>query len=155
PDGGELRLRLAVQVANLHRALGHYAAARRWDERILRDRQRGAAPEDLNHPRTLRAIRGLGGDLRGLGLFRRAYGYDQATWRGFRDAYGPDHPDTLMAANNVALSAYLVGSLETALGRWSELADRRRRLFGDDEPAVWNSVARVGLCLREMGRAAP
>jgi cellulose biosynthesis protein BcsQ/tetratricopeptide (TPR) repeat protein len=152
PDGGELRLQLAVQVANLHRALGEYADARRLDEEVIRERQRGVAATELNHPRTLRAVRGLGGDLRGLGLFRQASGHDQATWRGFRDAYGPDHPDTLMAANNVAVSAHLVGSLETALARWSELAEQRQRLFGDDEPAVWNSVARVGLCLREMGR---
>jgi cellulose biosynthesis protein BcsQ/tetratricopeptide (TPR) repeat protein len=152
PDGGELRLRLAVQVANLHRARGEYADARRWDEEVMRERQRGVAEAELNHPRTLRAVRGLAADLRGLGLFRQASGQDQATWRGFLDAYGPDHPDTLMAANNVAVSAYMVGSLETALARWSELAERWRRLFGDDHPTVWIIVASVGLCLREMGR---
>jgi cellulose biosynthesis protein BcsQ/tetratricopeptide (TPR) repeat protein len=152
PDGGELRLRLAVQTANLHRTLGEYADARRWDEEVMRERRRGAAEAELNHPRTLRAVCGLAADLRGLGLFRQASGHDQATWRGFLDAYGPDHPDTLMAANNVAVSAYMVGSLETALARWSELAERRRRLFGDDDPTVWVVVASVGLCLREMGR---
>jgi len=151
PDGGDLRLQLAVQVANLHRALGDYAPARLWDEEILRVRQR-AAETNLNHPRTLHAARGLAADLRALGRFRQASGYDQATWRGFLDAYGPDHPDTLMAANNVAVSAYLVGALETALAHWSELAEARRRLLGDDDPAVWNAFARVGLCLREMGR---
>jgi tetratricopeptide (TPR) repeat protein len=148
PDDDDLRLRLAIQVANLHRALGDYEAARLLDEQILLER-RGSI--GLDHPRTLRAARGLGGDLRGLGQFRQAVGYDQATREGFLRAYGPDHPDTLMATNNVALSAYLVGSLETAFTQWSGLAERRLRLLGETDPTYWNAVARTAMCVRELG----
>jgi tetratricopeptide (TPR) repeat protein len=143
----DLRLRLAVQVANLYRALGRNAAALQLDEHVLVAQRRAFG---LLHPRTLITGRGRAGDLRGLGRFREALADDQATWAGFRDIYGPDHPDTLMAAHNLALSSFLVGDVEDALRRGRDTVERRHRLFGAD-PLLCNSVINIGICLRDLG----
>lgn len=144
----DLRLRLAVQLANLQRALGHNAEALKLDERVLVEYRRALG---LVHPRTLTAGRGRGGDLRGLGRFREALAEDQATWAGFRDIYGEDHPDTLMAAHNLALSSLLVGDVERALRLGRDTVERRLRQFGAD-PLLCNSVSNLGVCLRDLGR---
>jgi tetratricopeptide (TPR) repeat protein len=147
--GDDLRLRLAVQVANLERALGRNAEALELDELVLHEQRRTLG---LTHPRTLMTGRGRGGDLRGLGRFREALAEDQVTLAGFRDAYGEDHPDTLMAANNLAESSFLVGDLLAALRIGEDTKERRLRLFGVDDPLVWDCAGTVGVCLRELGR---
>lgn len=147
--GDCLCLRLAGQLANLHRKLGRNAQALDLDERVLLEQRRTLG---LVHPRTLATARGRGGDLRGLGRFREALAEDQATWGGFRDAYGEDNAETLMAANNLAWSSFLVGDVDAALRIGRETVERRRRLFGIDDPLLWHSVNTVAVCLRELGR---
>ncbi|NHW87355.1 tetratricopeptide repeat protein, partial [Escherichia coli] len=65
----QLTMRLFVQTANLHRALGKHQEALRLDERVLSEQRRR---HGLRHFRTLIAGRGRGGDLRGLGRFEDA-----------------------------------------------------------------------------------
>lgn len=146
--GDELTLRLAVQLANLRRALSRDAQALELDESTLAEQRRLLG---LAHPRTLATGRGRGGDLRGLGRFREALAEDQITWAGFRDAYGEDHSETLMAAHNLALSFYLVGDVEAALRIGLETVERRRRRLGFDT-YLCNSINNVGIFLRDLGQ---
>jgi tetratricopeptide (TPR) repeat protein len=142
------RLRLAVQLANLYRALGDPGHAQRLDEAVLALQRRSLA---RNHPQNLVAARGLGGDLRGLGLFTEALEEDQTTWAGFREELGDDHPQTQMAAKNIAVSLFLSGDTPGALNIAEDNYRQRRRLLGERNPRTWMSLAQVGVYQRESG----
>ncbi|MEV6871560.1 FxSxx-COOH system tetratricopeptide repeat protein [Amycolatopsis sp. NPDC051128] len=146
--GDALRLRLAAQLANLHRALGNPAEALRLDEEALADQRRAWEPR---HPQTLITARGRGGDLRGLGQFTDAYLEDQATWQGFTEELGEDHPQTLMAANNYATSLFLSGDAVAACDVAEQNYVRRLRLLGADNLMTCSSLAKLGTYRRELG----
>ncbi|MEH0844887.1 FxSxx-COOH system tetratricopeptide repeat protein [Micromonospora sp. CPCC 205711] len=144
----QLGMRLFVQTANLHRALGHYQEALRLDERVLAEQRRSYG---LRHFRTLIAGRGRGGDLRGLGRFEDALVEDQATFKGFREVVGDDHPNTRMAVNNLAISFLLTGDAREALRLARLERDRRMVLFGPEDPRTWRASCQVGSFEREAG----
>ncbi|WBB73074.1 FxSxx-COOH system tetratricopeptide repeat protein [Micromonospora sp. WMMD1128] len=144
----QLTMRLLVQTANLHRALGQYADALRLDEQVLSEQRRRYG---LRHYRTLVAGRGRGGDLRGLGRFEDALVEDQATFAGFRKVVGDDHPNTRMAVNNLALSFLLTGDAREALRLARMERDRRMALLGPEDSRVWRAACVVGTLEREVG----
>jgi tetratricopeptide (TPR) repeat protein len=143
-----LRGQLATQLANIYRSLGRNEDARVLDEKAMTD-LRHVHP---HHPRALIAGRGLGGDLRGLGLFKRALVQDQMTWQGLRDSLGEDHPHTRSAANNLSLTMYLAGNPLGALELETDNFDRRLRLFGPGHLDTWFSQCNIGVYLRELGQ---
>ncbi|MEU3454745.1 FxSxx-COOH system tetratricopeptide repeat protein [Micromonospora sp. NPDC006766] len=144
----QLTMRLFVQTANLHRALGHYQDALRLDEEVLSEQRRR---HGLRHFRTLIAGRGRGGDLRGLGRFDDALVEDQATFAGFQAVVGNDHPNTRMAVNNLAISFLLTGDAREALRLARQERDRRMALFGPEDPRTWRASCQVGTFEREVG----
>jgi MinD-like ATPase involved in chromosome partitioning or flagellar assembly/tetratricopeptide (TPR) repeat protein len=144
-----LRLRLAVQLANLNRALGEYGKACDLDEAVLHQQRRTLSPL---HPRTLMTARSHGGDLRGLGRFEEALAEDQSTLDGFRAIFGDDHGATQMALNNLALSWLLAGDALAAFEFESQVFERRQRILGDRDPGTWRSRCNMGSYLRELGR---
>ncbi|MET8234617.1 FxSxx-COOH system tetratricopeptide repeat protein [Micromonospora sp. NPDC005298] len=144
----QLTMRLFVQTANLHRALGNHQTALRLDERVLSEQRRRYG---LRHFRTLVAGRGRGGDLRGLGRFEDALVEDQATFEGFRGLVGDDHPNTRMAVNNLGISFLLNGDAPEALRLARQERDRRMLLFGPEDPRTWRASCQVGTCEREVG----
>jgi tetratricopeptide (TPR) repeat protein len=144
----ELCNRLAVQLANLHRALGEYDEALALDLAVLAEQRRGLG---LRHPRTLMTARGLGGDLRDLGRYEEALAEDEATWRGFRESFGEDHPETLMVAFNLAISRYLSGHVGEALELAESSYRHRLRVLGEDHRWVWQSRRNVAVYLAELG----
>ncbi|MEU2614256.1 FxSxx-COOH system tetratricopeptide repeat protein [Micromonospora sp. NPDC007271] len=144
----QLTMRLFVQAANLHRALGHYQEALRLDEEVLSEQRRR---HGLRHFRTLIAGRGRGGDLRGLGRFEDALVEDQATFAGFQAVVGDDHPNTRMAVNNLAISFLLTGDAREALRLARQERDRRMALFGPEDPRTWRASCQVGTFEREVG----
>lgn len=143
-----LRLRLAVQLANLHRGLGDYPAALALDTEVVAEQRRSLG---IGHPRTLMTARGLGGDLRMVGRLDEALAEDEATWRGFREVLGKDHPDTLMVAFNLAETRYLSGRPAGAAELASKSYRRRLRLLGPDHREVWESRRNLGIYLGELG----
>ncbi|MFD2762944.1 FxSxx-COOH system tetratricopeptide repeat protein [Micromonospora eburnea] len=147
-DPDQLTMRLFVQTANLHRALGHYQDALRLDEEVLSEQRRR---HGLRHFRTLIAGRGRGGDLRGLGRFEDALVEDQATFAGFQEVVGDDHPNTRMAVNNLAISFLLTGDAREALRLARQERDRRMALFGPEDPRTWRASCQVGSFEREVG----
>ncbi|WP_406045067.1 FxSxx-COOH system tetratricopeptide repeat protein [Micromonospora sp. NBC_00898] len=147
-DFDQLTMRLFIQTANLHRALGHYQDALRLDEQVLSEQRRHYG---LQHFRTLIAGRGRGGDLRGLGHFEDALVEDQATFTGFQEVVGDDHPNTRMAVNNLAISFLLTGDAREALRLARQERDRRMSLFGPEDPRTWRASCQVGTVEREVG----
>ncbi|MFF5180662.1 FxSxx-COOH system tetratricopeptide repeat protein [Micromonospora sp. NPDC000316] len=151
-EGGDemdqLTMRLFVQTANLHRAMGDHQEALRLDEMVLSEQRRRYG---LRHFRTLVAGRGRGGDLRGLGRFEDALVEDQATFEGFRGLVGDDHPNTRMAVNNLGISFLLTGDAREALRLARQERDRRMLLFGPEDPRTWRASCQVGTCEREVG----
>ncbi|GAA1297254.1 FxSxx-COOH system tetratricopeptide repeat protein [Saccharothrix xinjiangensis] len=144
-----LRNRLAAQLANVHRVLGEPVESLRLDDLALAQQRRAL---DLTHPQPLITARGRAGDLRGLGLFAEALAEDQATWEGLRTVLGDDHPDTRLAANNLAASMFLSGDAAGALAVEEDNYRRRRRLFGPNDSRTWTTLAQLGLYQRELGR---
>jgi Mrp family chromosome partitioning ATPase/tetratricopeptide (TPR) repeat protein len=143
-----LCLRLAVQLANLHRALGDHRRALELDDATLARNRRTRA---TNHPQSLINARGRSADLRGLGYFGDSLAEERAIWDGSRAVFGDDHRQTQMTAGNLTSSLLLSGDVRGAL----DLAERnyalRRRLFGEQDPSTWKAYAQVAVHRRELG----
>lgn len=143
-----LCLRLAVQLANLHRALGDHQHALELDDATLARNRRTRA---TNHPQSLINARGRSADLRGLGFFGDSLAEERTVWDGSRSIFGDDHRQTQLAAGNLTSSLLLSGDVPGAL----DLAERnhalRLRLFGEHDPTTWKAYAQVGVYRRELG----
>jgi tetratricopeptide (TPR) repeat protein len=149
-DTDSLLLRMLAQKANIHRELGDNQTALEIDTAVVAAQGDGGPQQP--HLQTLITARGRGGDLRGMGMFAEALSEDKATWEGFRQVLGEDHPHTRIAANNLALSTFLSGDPQGAL-RWEQdNFARRRRLFGPEDLYTWFSQCSIGTYLRELGR---
>ncbi len=101
---------------------GEFEAALGVGERLREHWSETARPGD-----TLQTAGGLGGDLRSLGRFREALDLDERTYGQTRDVLGADHPRTLSAANNLALSLRLVGHCVRARDIDLETLSQRER----------------------------
>lgn len=145
-----LRMRLEFRLLNLYRALGRPSDVLLAEGQSLLEEQRSVLGP--THPRTLKAARNPGAELRSLGRFAEARAADQAAWRGFRAVLGENHPDTLRAANNLAVSLFLAGDTPAALAQDENNRERRLALYGPDHPDVWWSASSVGRDLCELGR---
>lgn len=145
----ELRTRLAVQHANLCRAVGRHRKALSLDQHALAEQRRDLGQR---HPRSLMTARSYGADLRFLGRFDEAHSEEEATWRGFRESFGEDHPDTLMAAFNLGVSCLLHGDLERALEVAESSYRHGIRVYGEDHHYVWSSRRNLAIYLGELGR---
>jgi hypothetical protein len=145
-----LRLRLAAQVANPLRSLGRYQEAHTLDADTLR-RQREQLGEDDGY--TLVTARNYGGDLRGLGRYQEAYDEDSRTYELYLNSphFGPDHEDTLRAANNLGVSLILSGNPSNALERATETYQRSRQTLGLTHRLTWAFAGSVALDRRETG----
>jgi tetratricopeptide (TPR) repeat protein len=148
-DDDELLLRMRGQLANLHRAIGEFERAADIDEEVL-DTQRQVLGS--GHLQTLISTRARAADLRSIGSYREAYAEDHEARDGFRNTLGDDHPHTRMASHNLAISAYLVGDVATALDLQREHHARQGRLLGRQAVDTWKSAASIGVYLRELGR---
>jgi tetratricopeptide (TPR) repeat protein len=71
---------------------------------------------------------------------------------------GPDHPDTVTALHNLALTHASAGRLDEALELNQRALEARERAFGPDHPDVAHSLEAIGGVHRtrgELDRAAP
>lgn len=144
-----LCLRLAVQLANLHRALGDHKRALELDDATLARNRRARS---TNHPQSLVNARGRSADLRGLGYFGDSLAEERSVWEGFRAAYGDDHRQTQMAAGNLTSSLLLSGDVLGAVRLAENNYLRRRRLFGVEDRATWLAYTQYAIYLRELGQ---
>ncbi|MBO4258305.1 FxSxx-COOH system tetratricopeptide repeat protein [Streptomyces griseorubiginosus] len=146
-----LKLRLAAQVANPLRSLGRFEEAHDLDADTL-ERQREQLGEDDGY--TLVTARNYGADLRSLGRYREAYDEDSRTYELYLNSphFGPDHEDTLRAANGLGVSLVLSGNPSQALERATETYQRSRQALGLSHKLTWTPFAtNVALDRRETG----
>ncbi|MEH0409126.1 FxSxx-COOH system tetratricopeptide repeat protein [Streptomyces scabiei] len=70
------------------------------------------------------------------GLYRQAVEYDLAMVDRSIKTHGPDHPDTLSARNNLAVSYYSAGQHQRALELGEQVLADRERVLGINHPAT-------------------
>lgn len=148
-EADQLRCRLAVQLANLHRKLDQPTEAMRLDEQVLRFQRRDLG---LNHPRTLVTARSFAGDYRAHGDFDAALAENEAAWLGFTEVFGNDNPETLMVAFNLAHSRFLAGLVNEALELLESTYRDQLRVHGENHRWVWQSGRLLATYLGELGR---
>ena len=144
----DLRMRLRSHLNNLHRSLDDRYDSLSFDDELVNDLR---AAHGHDHPRALRAARGKAHALRVNGRFTEALAEEHATVRMMRRVLGPNHPDTLMANNNLALSMFLAGDTAGALDLQLTNRDLRLQVLGEHSLDVWWSTCSVGIYLRELG----
>lgn len=141
-------LHLRFNKANLIRSLGNFAESRAIDEAVLADQR---ALLGKNHAHTLTTANGLGGDLRGLGLYREALDLARSTYEAWRDEFEDNHPQTLSSLNNLATTWRLMGDYEKALELDEQVVQGRRDILGERHPSTLQSMSSLGRDLREAG----
>ena len=67
---------------------------------------------------------------------------------------GPDHLDTLIALNNLAMAYQNAGRLTEALPLFRESLDARRARMGPDHPATFVAMNNLALAYQQAGRLA-
>lgn len=70
------------------------------------------------------------------------------------EALGPEHPDTLVAAGNLAVAQAYAGRLAEAVGLLEMNLAMRVTVFGDVHPRTLDARDALGTMLRLLGRAA-
>ncbi|MDG4785158.1 FxSxx-COOH system tetratricopeptide repeat protein [Micromonospora sp. WMMD1102] len=147
PRGDEdLRLRLGDHIADLYRKLGRSTAPTERD--LRRERREQARPDDL---RVLLARLGHAAELREQGWFRDALVEDNAAHEAFLRVVGEEHPDTLMARHDLALSWFLNGDARTARDLEATVLKLREEQFGWADPRTWRAAGSLGAYQRELG----
>jgi hypothetical protein len=67
---------------------------------------------------------------------------------------GPDHPDTLKSANNLAACLWALGDAAGARTLYEDTLARIRRVLGDDHPDTLKSANGLAICLWSLGDPA-
>jgi hypothetical protein len=81
-------------------------------------------------------------------LFERA-------WKLRRSMQGDDHPDTLLAATNLAATLRELGQYEPARQLAEDTLTRSRRVLGDDHPSTLLAATVLATILGELGQYEP
>jgi hypothetical protein len=69
-----------------------------------------------------------------------------------RNRLGEDHPDTMTAASNLAITVRWLGDYEHARQLDEDTLTRRRRVLGDDHPGTLHSATNLAVNLRRLGQ---
>ena len=81
-----------------------------------------------------------------------SHGMFEEVLRLSREKLGADHPDTLTAMQNLAISYSDTGRLEEALGMGEEVLRLRREKLGADHPATLTAINNLAVTLNALGR---
>ena len=65
---------------------------------------------------------------------------------------GPDHPDTLLSRNNLALAYRAAGRLDEAISLHEQALAARERVLGPDHPDTLRSRNNLATAYRAAGR---
>jgi tetratricopeptide (TPR) repeat protein len=88
------------------------------------------------------------------GDYRSAERAERQVLDGFRRLLGSEHPTTLSAMNNLALTLLALGDAAGAAALHRQVLDARRRLLGPEHPDTLGSMSNLAMTLRALGDAA-
>ncbi|MGP4114106.1 FxSxx-COOH system tetratricopeptide repeat protein [Streptomyces sp. 4N509B] len=142
---------LASEQATLVRATGDYARCERLDRSVI---EHLSVVRGERHPSVLRALEGLGADLRGLARYEEALEATRQALEGHQEVVGEADARTLNSRHNLAATLRLLGRYEDALElNRKNLADRRELLRSRHNYSLSSENA-YALDLRLLGRYA-
>jgi hypothetical protein len=110
-----------------------------------------ADPVDSDDPAVREVLREAGGYLYARGEYQAAADHVRRIHRGWLDAFGPDHLDTLRAAGNLATYLAALGYTAAAKALDEDTLARRRRVLGDDHPETLISAGNFANRLAALG----
>jgi serine/threonine protein kinase len=94
----------------------------------------------------------MGGVYRGLGNYERALELQQAGMQVLQQLHGTDHPDTLKATENVAITYWYLQRFDQAESLLRQVADGRTALYGTDHSDTLNAMYNLAILMRALGR---
>lgn len=142
-------LHMKFQIGNILRAQGKYDESLALDEEVLERQLAVLGDKDDQH--VLMTTSSIAADLRGLGRFDEALAYDRETHQRYSAVYGDDHPRTLTAANNLAVSLSVSGDYYAARDLDRKTFETREEILLPDHPLTIESAVNLGRDLRECG----
>lgn len=89
--------------------------------------------------------------LSSSGQYQQAHQLASRTRTRWTTALGPDHPDTLSSASNVAIDLAALGDNQAARALDEDTLTRRRRVLGDDNPETLRSAHGLSIRLAALG----
>ena len=89
--------------------------------------------------------------MRERGDYHASSEFANRTYRRWVSDHGPNHPDTLDVATDLARSWWRLGDYSAARGLDETILERRCRIFGPDHPDTLRSAAYLAMDLRLIG----
>ncbi|MFE0731785.1 tetratricopeptide repeat protein, partial [Streptomyces antibioticus] len=90
--------------------------------------------------------------LRAAGLYQQALAYAQEALENISSLPGPDHPDTLTARSNLAISYSDAGRTQDALDLFERVLADMERLLGPDHPDTLSARSNLAISYSDAGR---
>ena len=88
----------------------------------------------------------------GLGLDQKAVGQLETVRDFCLSTYGPDHPNTLAALNDLAAGYRQVGRRDEALRLQEEVLEKSRQILAPDDPCTLTALANLAASHADAGR---
>jgi tetratricopeptide (TPR) repeat protein len=88
------------------------------------------------------------------GEFQAALAPCERAYELRRDKFGPDHPDTLASASNLAFTLGVLGEVQRSKTLDEDTMARRRRVLGEDHPDTLATAGQLALGLYASGNFA-
>lgn len=112
-----------------------------------------AASSDAPEHR-LRNLMGLGTALHRLVRYDEAARVEEGAVKASLEWFGVDHPQTLFAKSNYAVTLHDLGDLAASRQLKEEVLAARRRLVGEEHPATMGAKRSLAATLRALGELA-
>ncbi len=93
----------------------------------------------------------LGTTYHALGLYPEAIALQEKARDFYRSAFGPEHPDTLKAMHNLAISYDDAGRREEALQLREQVLQLRRKVSGPEHPGTLKAMQALAVSYEEFG----
>ncbi|GHF65250.1 hypothetical protein GCM10018787_11820 [Streptomyces thermodiastaticus] len=106
----------------------------------------------LWRPTTHGCLYRVSGSLSAVGLYEQAVAYNQGLVRRSTDNHGPDHPGTLTARNNLAVSYADAGRHHEALELREHVLADRERILGPHHPDTLDARHNLANSYADTGR---
>ncbi|MET8150794.1 FxSxx-COOH system tetratricopeptide repeat protein [Actinoplanes sp. NPDC049668] len=131
------------------RELGDYAQAHADQENVVATARQVLKYED--HPDLLRQSHHLAGFRRKAGRHVEALELSSDVLRRYRNRYGADHPDSVLALLTVSIDQRVTGDLAAARESGEKAIEGLTALYGDAHPHTAGAKSDLAVTLRLLG----